>query len=256
MAAAASIPTQSGGSARIQPATDAISKAKEYAPRDYRGGQLSAATFVSSTAAEGAVDNATRRVAAEDAADLSTGGDGAAAQSVAARGYFDLEEPGREAPDMLPADLAAGTRNEEEAPVTAATLSPTLPGAASQASAQHELPAQGIEGAVMVPQGDGGVGVPPQAYGGYGGQMGPSQGHGGQIVQSQGIPAEGYGGHMARFQGYGNAAMPALGMGNNQVPYWTNTALLTVCSTSCPVVALSASHRSANCIPTVFGKCV
>lgn len=219
MASAAGNPTQSGGSARIQPAGGDVSVAKEYAPRHHRGGQLGAPTFVSSTAAEGAVDNATRRVAAEDAA---AGGEGAAAQSMTARGYLDLEEPGREAPDMPPADLAAGIRSEEEAP--AAIPISSLPGA-SQSSAQHEVAAQGIEGAVMVPQGDGGVGVPSQAYGG---QMGPFQGYGVQMVQSQGVPAQGHGGHMTRFQGYGNAAVPPLGMGYNQVSYWTNTALLTI----------------------------
>lgn len=209
MASAAGIPAQRGLSARSQPASGDASVAKEYSPRNRHGGQLGAPTFVSFTAAEGAVNNATRRVAAEDAADLSRGGEGVAAQSMTARGYFDLDEPGREASDMLPANMAASTLNKEEAPASAAATSATLPGAASQASAPHEVAAQGIEGAVMVPQGRGGVGMPPQAYGGYEGQM----------VQSQGIPAQGYGGHMARFQGYGNAATPAQGMGNNQVSY-------------------------------------
>ncbi len=241
MTAAASIPEQRAQSARIQPATDAISKAMEYAPRDRSGGQLGAPTFVSSTAAEGAVNSAVRRAAAQDAADLSIGGEGAAAQSMTARGYFDLEEPGREASDMPPADVAAGTLSEEEAPVDTTFPRAGLSGAANLASAQHEVAAQGVKGAVMVPQGDGGVGVPPQAYGG---QMGPFRGYGGQMVQSQGVLAQGHGGHMVRFQGYGNAAIPAQGMGSNQVPDWTNTALPTVCSTSCPIIALSVSHRS------------
>ncbi|DBA83174.1 TPA: hypothetical protein ACH3X2_006694 [Trebouxia sp. C0005] len=199
MAAAASIPTQSGGSTRTQPASGDVSVAKAYASTDRSGGQLPAAAVLSSTAAEGALNSATRWVAAEDAADL--GGDRAASQSMAARGYFDLEEPGREAPDTPPADMAAGTLSKEEAPATAAIPSATLPGAANLASAQHGAPAQGIEGAVMVPQGDGG-------------QMGSLQGQWGQMVQSQGIPAQGHVGRIARFQGYGNAAMPAQDVGN------------------------------------------
>lgn len=91
-----------------------------------------------------------------------------------------------------------------------------------------------------------------------GGQMGPFQGHGGQMVQSQETPTQGYEGHMARFQGYGNAAMPALGMGNHQVSYLTNTALLIVCSTTSAVPAVHLLYclhptEAANCIPAVFG---
>jgi len=88
--------------------------------------------------------------------------------------------------------------------------------------------------------------------------MGPFQGHGGQMMQSQETPTQGYEGHMARFQGYGNAAMPALGMGNHQVSYLTNTALLIVCSATSAVPAVHLLYclhptEAANCIPAVFG---